>query len=97
MTIPSPRLGLPFDASSLPTGHYPYELTPFPTTRSPASAGRQSGLFWCAMNGKVQFGGGWTLSGLDRLIRKRNRSLVLARGTGRPPSLRGGAASTWAG
>ena len=76
------RLGLPFDASSLPTGHYPYELTLFSNYPQSSIGGVGTSRVLVRNERQSALGAGWTLSGLDRLIPQANGSLVLARGTG---------------
>lgn len=78
----SARLGLQFDATSLKTGRYPYELMLF-SNYGQSSIGGASQRDIVIRNEQTSvWGAGWTLAGLDRLLVQSNGALVLAQGNG---------------
>ncbi|MBA5871001.1 MAG: hypothetical protein GDA68_13550 [Nitrospira sp. CR2.1] len=76
------RLGLPFDASALATGHYPYELTLFSNYPQSSIGGVGNSRVLVRNERRSAVGAGWTLRGMDRLLSQANGDVVLAKGTG---------------
>jgi len=76
------RLGVQFDASSLTTGRYPYELMLFSNYPQSSIGGGAFGHVLIRNERTSPFGAGWTLVGLDRLYPQADSSVVLAQGTG---------------
>ena len=76
------RLGVQTDASTLPTGRYPYEVMLFSNYPQSSIGGGALGQLLVRNERASPFGAGWTLAGVDRLHVQANGSLVLARGNG---------------
>ncbi|MDN5942206.1 MAG: hypothetical protein L0H94_10020, partial [Nitrospira sp.] len=76
------RLGIPWDASALPTGRYPYRFTLF-NHYGQSSIGTGSNRFTLVRNERASaIGAGWTVASVDRLYPQTDGALVLAKGTG---------------
>ncbi|MGH7260610.1 MAG: RHS repeat-associated core domain-containing protein [Nitrospiraceae bacterium] len=76
------RLGVQFDASTLNTGRYVYEMMLFSNYAQSSIGGGTPGKTLVRNERTSPFGSGWTLTGLDRLLLQSDGSLVLAKGSG---------------
>ncbi len=76
------RLGIPFDASTLPTGRYPYEVMLFSNYPQSSIGGGVTRQTLIRNERASPFGAGWTLAGLDRLVAQADGQVVLAKGAG---------------
>jgi Bacterial Ig-like domain (group 2) len=77
------RLGVPFTASSLATGRYPFELMLFSNYAQSSIGGGSNGLLLIRNERASPFGAGWTLAGLDRLaVQQDGAVLLLVQGNG---------------
>ncbi|MGH3755678.1 MAG: beta strand repeat-containing protein, partial [Pseudonocardiaceae bacterium] len=80
--VSTSRLGVQFDASTLNTGRYAYELMLFSNYAQSSIGGGTQGKALIRNERTSPFGSGWTLTGLDRLLPQSDGSLVLAKGSG---------------
>ncbi|TMI95982.1 MAG: hypothetical protein E6H01_14120, partial [Bacillati bacterium ANGP1] len=76
------RLGVQFDASSLTTGRYPYELMLFSNYPFSSIGGATRRQLLVRNERASSLGTGWTLAGLDRIFPQSDGTLVLAEGNG---------------
>lgn len=79
----STRMGVSYDAGSLPTGRYPYELVLYSNYGQSAIGAVTNGSTLVRNEQASAFGAGWTLMGLDRLVLSPAGNLaILAKGNG---------------
>ena len=76
------RLSSQFDASSLPTGRYPYEATVFSNYLNSSIGGITTGHVIVINRKESPFGSGWTISDLQSLHPQPGAGVLLAAGDG---------------